>query len=265
MTSDLRTFNRKGSRFYVDDSTGIDVPGVTSVKDMRDMKFLQFWSAKSVAEYAVDNLGALVTLALRDPKAAVDLLKNAPRRESGKAADFGTESHNLFERMARGEELGRVHPEYAPMVAHFQEFLDQAQPEFLYLEETVWSDTHGFAGSFDAIARIGEETVLLDWKTTRSGVHNDVVLQLNAYANADRIVLSATGESVPMPKIDALAVLHVRPEGGGLYPIKLDRAQFDVFLHQIHVLNWEQKLSRGVVGRPVLTMGQQQTGSERRA
>src|SRR5690606_29622277 len=115
------------------------------------------------------------------------------------AADFGTDSHDLFERMARGEGAGRVHPELRIMAQHFQEFLDDVQPEFIHLEQTVWNDNPSYAGSFDAIMKVGGETVITDWKTTRSGVHEEVALQLTAYANAERIILSETGESIPMP------------------------------------------------------------------
>lgn len=265
MGANLRTFKRGDSRFYVDDSTGATAPGVTSIIDMLPKGFLKFWSAKVAAEFAVENLGAVVNLALRDHGAAVDLIKNAPTRSTREAGDFGTQSHNIFEKMARGESPGRLHSEFQVMADHFQEFLDEAQPEFIHLEETVWSDTHDFAGSFDAIARIGGETVILDWKTTKSGVHEDVALQLNAYANADRIILSETGESIPVPKIDAAGVFHVRPEGWGLYPVKLDPALFELFTHLWHVLQWDRGGKRGVIGRPIMSGGVKQTGSERRA
>lgn len=263
--ANLRTFKRGESRFYVDDATGATAPGVTSVIDMLPKGFLKFWSAKLAAEYAVENIGAVVDLVMKDKGAAVDLIKGAPTRYTREAGDFGTQSHNIFERMARGEGPGRLHRDFQVMARHFQEFLDQAQPEFLHLEETVWSDTHDYAGSFDAIARIGEEVVIIDWKTTQSGVHEEVALQLNAYANADRIILAENGESVPMPQIDAAAVLHVRPEGWKLVPVKLDQELFEMFTHLWHVMRWERELKRGVIGRPVLSGGAKATGSERRA
>ncbi|MFJ9408589.1 hypothetical protein [Streptomyces sp. NPDC101393] len=263
--SNLRTFKRGDSRFYVDDSTGATAPGVTSIIDMLPKGFLKFWAAKMSAEFAVENLGAVITLAMKDKNAAVDLIKGASTRFTREAGDFGTQSHNIFEKLARGESPGRMHSEFQLMAGHFKEFLDQAQPEFIHLEQTVWSDTHDFAGSFDAIGTIEGETVILDWKTTRSGIHEEVALQLNAYANADRIILSESGESVALPTIDAGAVLHVRPEGWKLVPVKMDPAIFDMFLHLKHVLEWDRGGKRGVIGNPVMYGGVKETGSERRA
>ena len=105
----------------------------------------------------MDNLQAVVGLAMNDRVGAIDYLKRAPMRSTGGAADTGTEVHDLCEQMARGQRLGRVHPDLQPFLQGFQEFLDEFTPEFLFLEETVWSDTHGYAGSFDAIAIVGED------------------------------------------------------------------------------------------------------------
>ena len=52
----------------------------------------------------------------------------------------------------------------------------------------MWSDRSGYAGSFDAVCRIEGERVLLDLKTTRSGVHADVALQLAAYARTEQLI-----------------------------------------------------------------------------
>ncbi|MEW1673028.1 hypothetical protein AB0O47_07235 [Streptomyces noursei] len=261
----LNTISRSGSRFYVDPETGAKAPGVTSVLSMLPKGFLPFWAAKEVATAAVDNIGSLVGLAMNDRAGAIDYLKGAPRRVTKAAADIGSAAHDVFERLARGEAVTRVHPDLRPYAEHFREFLDAVQPEFLFLEDAVWSDQHTYAGSFDAIARIGGETVVLDWKTTRSGVHEEVALQLSAYANADRIVKADTGESVPQPEIDAAAVLHVRPEGWKLVPVRHTPELFAIFLHLRAVFDWEREGRRGVIGRPVASGGEAETGTQRRA
>ncbi|MFD9813974.1 hypothetical protein [Streptomyces sp. NPDC059080] len=260
----LTTITRGGSRFYIDADTGTKAPGVTSILSMQPKTFLQFWAAKTVAESAVSNLPALVGLVLNDRSGAVDYLKGVPRRITKEAADTGSAAHELFERLARGEAVTRVHPDLEPYARHFREFLEVVKPEFLFIEDAVWSDEHNYAGSFDAICRIGDETVILDFKTTRSGVHEDVALQLAAYANADRIVRADTGESVPVPAIDAAAVLHVRPEGWKLVPVRHAPELFSVFLHLRAVFDWDRDLKRGVVGRPVASGGEAETGTQRR-
>ncbi|UJQ87163.1 Cas4 family exonuclease [Arthrobacter phage BaileyBlu] len=250
-TPRVSTIKRQGARFYVDPEDGsIKVPGVTSIIGMLPKEFLRYWAAKEVAQSAVDELGTIVNMVLRDPSAAVDHLKKAPDRNTRKAADTGTAAHDLFERMAKGETLGRVHPDLEPFVRHFDEFLSVAKPEYHFMEETVWSDKHLYAGSFDAFATIEGERVWIDNKTTRSGIHAEVGLQLAAYRFADHI-LREDGSRVPMPKADGGAVVHVRPEGWQLVPVKCDEELFEIFLHLREVFKYEKEIKGQIVGRPV--------------
>lgn len=266
--SGLRTIKRGGARFYVSPDNGHKAPGVTSILDMGPKPFLGPWNAKMVAEEAVTQIGPVVGLiAAGNHQAAVDMLKGAARRSTQEAANLGSDAHDLFERLARGEDVSEraVHKDLRPFRAHFIEFLDVVQPEFLFLEETVWSDTHDYAGSFDAIAKIGGETVVCDWKTTRSGVHPEVALQLKAYARADYIIRAVDGEKVDIPHIDASAVLHVRPEGWGLWAIDFSEDLFDdYFLALRRTFDWDRERKSGVVGDKVFGGGQEQTGTARR-
>lgn len=252
-TRKVNTIKRGGARFYVSPEDGaIKVPGVTSVVGMLPKEFLRYWAAKMVAEEAVADPGTLVNMVLRDPSAAVDHLKKAPDRTTRKAADIGTAAHDLFEKLARNESVGRVHPDLEPFVRHFSDFLDVAQPEYHFMEETVWSDKHGYAGSFDAFATIRGERVWIDNKTTRSGIHEEVGIQLAAYRFADSII-RADGGRVPMPEADGGAVLHIRPEGWKLVPVRCDEAMFDVFLHLREVFRYEKEIKGTIVGREIFS------------
>ncbi|MEU1074308.1 MULTISPECIES: hypothetical protein [unclassified Streptomyces] len=263
----VRTLKRGASRFYIDPDDGdVKVPGVTSVGSMLPKDFLTFWAAKEAAEAAVSNWDIVSELIKRDPKGAVDYLKNAHRRKTTAASDLGSAAHDIFERMSRGEKINdrSVHMDLKPFVRWFREFLAEIKPRFLYLEETVWSDTHKYAGSFDAIAEVDGEVVLLDWKTS-ARVYDSVALQLSAYRYADRIILAESGESVPVPATVGGAVLHVRPEGWQLVPVKCDEEVFDTFLHLRGVFDWEAHGKRSVVGRPIASGGEFVTGTQRRA
>ncbi|MBM7770616.1 hypothetical protein JOD54_000820 [Actinokineospora baliensis] len=264
MGAALKTIKRGESRFYVDPETREKVPGVTSVIDMVPKNFLTFWAAKETAEWAADNLGAVVSLLLNGQRqAAVDTMKAAHRRTTGAAAETGTEVHVLFEKLARGQRVGRQHPEMEPYVRHINEFLDRYQPEFLFIEESVWSDQHKYAGSFDALVRIEGETVMLDAKSTRSGVHPEVALQLSAYSHADRIV-TQDGAHAELPTVDAGAVLHLRPEAWQLVPARVDDDVFAYFLILRQVFDWVRDVSGTVLGAPLYRSGET-TGAERRA
>ncbi|WP_432157776.1 hypothetical protein [Streptomyces sp. bgisy153] len=263
----VSTIKRGGSRFYIDpDDGGVKVPGVTSVGNMLPKDYLTFWAAKESAEAAVTNWDVVSELCKRDPAGAVDYLKNAHRRKSKAATDLGSAAHDYFERLARGEVVHdrHVHMDVKPHVRWFREFLAEIQPRFLHLEETVWSDEHRYAGSFDAIAEVDGETVILDWKTS-ARVYDSVALQLSAYRYADRIILAGSGESIPVPEMAGGAVLHVRPEGWSLVPVKCDRDIFDHFLSLRHTFDWETVTKKRVVGKPIASGGEFVTGTQRRA
>ena len=271
-TPKVNTIKRGGSRYYVEPETGRKHPGVTSVLNMLPKEFLKFWSAKVVAEYAVDNLSELVGIAMKDRGAAVDLLKGAPNRFTRGAADVGTEAHDLFEAIAKGDRPRRVHNDLKPYVDNFLEFIDECDPEFIFLEETVWSDDHGYAGSFDALGVLHGEgagnlkgkTVFFDWKTTRSGVHEEVALQLSAYSRATHVI-RPDGSRVPLPKTEGAAVLLVRPEGWQLVPVETGEVDlgggqavdvFDYFLALREVFDWDGVVKKRVLGTPVAAGGE---------
>lgn len=277
MAGAVRTIMRGGSRFYVSPETSEKVPGVTSVIGMLPKPFLTFWAAKMTAEAAVDNLGAVASIAERDRQGAVDYLKGAHRRYTQLRASVGSDAHDLFERMARGEIIGRVHPDLTPYVRHFAEFMDKVNPELVRAEDVAWSDTHKYAGSFDAILRVwldednrptpdrsGTPALLMaDWKTSKD-TYPDVALQMSAYAYADRII-SPDGTSEPMPEFDGAAVLHVTADHWAFKPVLVNDEVFAQFLHLRRTFDWDRETSKTVIGKPIAEGGAIVTGTQRRA
>ena len=123
-TPQVTTVKKGGSRIYVDDLTGERQPGVTSILNMMAKPGLRYWFAKMVAEEAVDSFSTIMDLVGKQRHdGAVDFLKRAPGRHSGRAADRGTIVHGLIERMNRGEELGNIHPDFEGYVRHYEDFL----------------------------------------------------------------------------------------------------------------------------------------------
>jgi hypothetical protein len=250
-TPKISTIKRGYERYYVDPRDGgVKLPGVTSVVGMLPKGWLGPWSAKLVATAAVDNLPSIVGLAINgDRSGAIDYLKRAPYRTRDDAADAGTDAHTVFEQMAAGEPVGKLHPEVDAYRQQFESFLDKWQPEFLLTEQTVWSEGR-YAGSFDAIMRIEGDTVIADWKTTRSGIHPEVAVQLAAYRYAD-YCLQPDGTSIPLPTIDAAVCLHIRPDAWALCPINAGKKAFGVFESLLDVFRWEKEMRDHVIGDPL--------------
>lgn len=263
----VNTIKRGGSRLYVEPHSGHKAPGVTSIINMLPKPFLMYWYARSVAEAAADNLDVVNALAARDRAGLVDYLKGAPTRYTKSRQNVGSDAHDVFERMIRGEDVRRVGVDLEPYKRNFGEFLDAVQPELISAEDVMWSDTHDYAGSSDAILRITDDGVptlaVCDWKTGKD-TYADVSLQLTAYARADRII-DADGESSPMPKIDAGAVLHITADRWEFKPVEVSDDVFDYFLALRKIYTWDKERSRTVIGKPIASGGRLETGTERRA
>ena len=243
----VETLKRGGSRFYVNPETKEKAIGVTSVTGMLPKPFLKFWSTKLAAEWAVDNVGTVTNLITSGEKdAAVDLIKKAPDRYTKGAADRGTAIHDLVEKANLGQDLGVVHPDFRPDMEKYEDFLKSFNPEFLEVEATVWSDKYGYAGTLDGICRIDDEILIYDLKTGKS-VYSEVALQLAAYKNAD-FIINADGTQRDIPPIDAAFVVHLRPEGFRVVPVRIDDDVFEVFKALLQIVEWDSTIQKTVLG-----------------
>jgi hypothetical protein len=242
--------------------------------------FLAPWNAKLAAEYAVDMAEELPRMVERDRQGTIDLIKGAARRYTASRSRIGSDAHDMFERMMRGEHIGRVHPDMEPYRTGFAEFLAAVNPELVRAEDVAWSETHDYAGSFDAILRVwfdpDAETptitpdrsgvpalLIVDWKTSKD-THAEVALQLSAYANAD-YVLTADGDKWVIPELDGGAVLHITPDQWSFIPVRIDRDVFEFFLALRHVFTWDRDANKTVLGRKLAQSARKLiTGTQRR-
>ena len=241
-TPKIPTVKKNDSRLYVWEKE--QYQGVTSVVGMLPKPFLQYWAAKKVAEAAVER----GTVTERD----IDWLKAAPRRDLNQAADTGTNVHERLDSIINKEDVD-ITEEEAPFIEGFNQFVDKCNPEWVMTEQTVlgfYGDL-GYAGSFDAIANIHSESWLIDFKTTRSGVHPEVALQLAAYANA-REVIHPDGSTQPVPKIDRCGVLWLRPDNWQFVELKATQDPDDPCFHTFGALlrswHWDNGGSKKALG-----------------
>lgn len=265
-TPTVETVNVGGVRYYVHPETKQKAPGVTSVLNTLPKPWLSRWAAKSVAENAIELLPEVVGMATKGKHdAAVDLLKRSPWRDTGQAAEQGDAVHELAEKLFAGQRVGRVSKDIKVFKEHIAEFMEQAQPEFLYQEATVWGPDGAYSGTFDWMAYIlgkhlGAEDedadkkylVLGDTKTTRSGIHEEVCLQLNAYAAAPHIILP-DGTLKEMPQIDGLAVFHLTRDQWTLTPVDYDDIYMEIFMALLNgPYKWDKELKQHSIGAPIL-------------
>lgn len=235
----------KPTHHYVDGNDN-KIPGVTTIiGDGLPKPALVGWGIKSVAEFAVNNWDDLADL---PPTDQLKRLKGAPYADRDEAARRGTEVHALAESLVNGGTVD-VPTALAGHVEGYARWLEDWQPEPILTETTVYNLTHGYAGSFDLLAQIGDDVWLLDVKTTRSGVYGDVAYQLAAYVNAEKF-LDDDGTAHDMLAVDKAGVIHVTATECRLVPVTVDATVFAEFLH-IKEVAAAAKRSRSYVGEAV--------------
>ena len=198
--------NPDGSRSYVHPITQEAVPSVTTIMRAGIGKpMLVRWSARLAADYAIGNWADLQEMPLAQRR---EMIWYAHERERGKASDLGSAVHSACDAWAKGK-AHEYSKEVSPYMTSFTKFIMDKRPEFLFSEVTLWNRKREYAGTADAICRIGGETYLIDYKTGKS-LHAEVALQLSALENAE-FIITDEGEELPVPQIDRLAAVHIRP------------------------------------------------------
>ena len=120
-----------------------------------------------------------------------------------RAADAGTRVHDACEQLVAGVALH--HLAYQPgewsKINSFVTWYTQFKPDrYVGSEVTVWSKTHGYAGTADAIIEKDGKRYLIDYKTGK-GLYPTYWLQLAAYKQAY--------EELGYGRIDGVGILHL--------------------------------------------------------
>lgn len=195
------------------------------------------WASKAVAEYAVRKRGLWLPLADDDETRAIGLLKSEPIAQRDQAGAVGHAVHEYVEALTLGR-TPEVEDDVAPFLPGIAAFIRDWHPDFIETEERVYALTGApgqrYAGTFDAIVRLDGDIAILDYKTSASGVKPEWSLQLAAYADADFIGRADGVTEDPLPPITAHYIVHLRPEGYRLVPLRVDAGT----LHQ-----WRRLLS----------------------
>jgi hypothetical protein len=209
------------------------------------------WAARSVAEHCFANRSEMASW---DERRYVDDAKSAPWRDRDAAARRGTEVHAIAEQIASGKTVD-VPEELQGHVDQYMQFLDDHNPTYAALERSVFSRTHRYAGTFDAVAHIdsmGDGNTLLDLKTSRSGPFGEVALQLAAYRWAEFWLDDKAAEH-PMAELDIrqCAVLWVTNDSYELRPVESDETVHRTFLYVATVARAARTLT-DLLGPPAL-------------
>ena len=204
-----------------------DVPSVTTVLKLTNKEALVQWAANLTAHYAATQTDMILTRSVPD---AVRGLQYHYKSFRDERAEVGTAVHEFIEADMNGtwdypEIWDR---EVAECVEQYVAWKGQHVVEPLMVETTLWSETHGYAGTVDFIGLIDGEMWLVDAKTSRN-TWAEHEYQISALERADFALVQVEAGTegafeytnpkgvvtywlkVAIPEIQRRGFLHIRP------------------------------------------------------
>ena len=232
-----------GSRRYVHPLTGEAVPSVTTViKAGIPQPWLGPWAAKMSAEYICANW---LRLSKEPHEVRIAEAKQAHINYAQERAEVGDCVHDIVECWGAGKPYPDPPKEINSYINKFIDFLVEKQPKFIENEVTLWSREYGYAGTADFIIEIDGKTFLADLKTGKR-LHDEIGLQLSALAHTSCIV-RPDGREEPLPHIDGIAGLHIRPRSWKLVEVQESDACFEAFLAAKSIMRWTLEIAPKVL------------------
>ncbi|MGP5386178.1 hypothetical protein [Brachybacterium tyrofermentans] len=263
-TPKLSADTPRGRMYRLEPDGPLLYPSITNVAGMRAKDFLQGWYATMASKRALemyswldrnpDRAAAEISRVSRDTWGTQKRIAAGAPEYTRTTADFGTLVHAACElwgtsgsrpsdaeigeladsmRTTQGAFVTEKDPQ--ALIARagirldgYGRFLEDYQPEFVEIEQTVVNHTVGYAGTTDAIVRIGNTLLSADIKTSKK-VRGDYALQGVAVCRAEEL-LDDDGTLREMPELTGAFIIHL-PEAGGYraVPLRTGDAEFEVF------------------------------------
>lgn len=163
--------------------------GVTTILGKVLAKDFVGWALDCMEDYLTEKLPVITAEDLKEGK-----LESTRRRDSG--AGTGSEAHALVEHFLKAKVAGQEPavasgtPEALNAYNAFVKWFETAKPEVIGVEEVIYSEEYGYAGTYDCMLKINGKVYLCDLKTTNSsrqapqGIYPEYFIQLGAYALA---------------------------------------------------------------------------------
>ena len=253
---------------------------------------LVHWAGNTCTDAAIEALPALVAASRHPEQLAElrAWITRAHTRKKDERAEVGSLAHLVIESRILGTPLPDVikvgdtewavdGPELAPFLEHFLSFEREWRVRWTASEMVVANPEHGYAGTLDytigADGPIGDELrargyvvdpagdLMGDTKTGGEwnrqtsaghvhGVYPEAGLQMSAYRRAT-VAWLRDGSRLPMPSTAEVGVvLHLRPEGYRLYPVRWGDLEYRYFRPAQMVDEWACRVASANADDPVI-------------
>ena len=153
-----------------------------------------------------------------------------PKEELKSAGRIGTLAHIMIEKFTIG---GRVQnlDNYSPLEIsqakqayyNYLDFAEAYKPEIIHSELQMVSEKYKFGGTCDAVAKVNNKLMILDWKSSNS-LHSEHKIQISAYA---KMYEENTGERI---------------KGALIVRLDKEKKEYEVEHLKIKDLNWGWKV-----------------------
>lgn len=213
---------------YEHPNTGELVPSVTNIIGVLNKPALPRWAAKVVAEQAAAMKASLGNL---DDAEIVDMLKAAPWRSSGRAADRGTTIHAYLECRMLGIDPPEISGEAARYRKAADAWLEDWQPEVVATELTVFGPD--YAGTGDLWCMRDGVLTVVDFKSSKA-IYNEAALQLAALARA-----TVRPDGTPQQQAEQGWVVRIGEKGYEAKQVADLDANYQVFRALIGAWHWQ--------------------------
>jgi predicted RecB family nuclease len=178
-----------------------DFPSVTTILGAVGKPALIQWAANEERAFVMETAANLYEDIHGTPKMErVTFLstmltrlgkEKAHQRALAKAGAIGSQVHALIEWTLRAQLCEKPGP--SPAITEkgmwafsvFQKWAKSVSLKPILIEQTVWSATHGYAGTLDLLAEVEGKLTVIDWKTGKR-VYPEAHLQNAAYRHALR-------------------------------------------------------------------------------
>lgn len=146
---------------------GKPLTGVSTICNTQSKPFLVDWAAKEAYLDAIGKTEAEIRVILK-------LKKYAHKSKSKESTDKGTLAHSFVEQFVKSYmQSGEYFPKLSEdeevnnSIQRFYTWAIDNKVEFIGSEDSVYSRTHWFAGSFDFICKLNGKLLLGDFKTSK--------------------------------------------------------------------------------------------------
>lgn len=239
-------------RFY-EAPDGKRYPSVTTILSCVGKPALINWAAKIERELVLETSADLYCDCPTTPKmsriAWLTTMGNrlgksrAHQRQLAKAGDIGSQVHALIEWTLRARLCQEPGP--SPSIdsdkaqwafSCWQNWAKSVDLKPLAIEQVVYSETHGYAGTMDLLAEVNGKLTVLDWKTGKA-IYHEAHLQNAAYRSALREMGHGDPEQgiiVRLPKVDTDPEFEAKAAHD-------EKESLQVFLSTMQLWKWTQK------------------------